>query len=266
MPLGTAGFFPSQTGRETCTVLVRVDRTLILFDAGTGTRWLADPAVRALLGDCDELHVVFSHFHLDHVAGLTWLVRLWDHGITLHVPSRDFVDADGEAVLRAISSPPYFAYPLESWWQKPTFRTFTADVFDVGGIDVRALKQVHPGGSVGYRVRDFAYIQDTEPTKAHEAFLDGIRLFLIDTMYDVADFSNRPGGGANRGHGSSETSGRLAHAVDAEQVGLVHLNPRYDEFRLQVVLDETRQFHPGAFVPNERACVTLEGRGAVRDR
>jgi glyoxylase-like metal-dependent hydrolase (beta-lactamase superfamily II) len=86
---------------------VRNERGALLIDAGTGaSRLLAEPE---LLDGVDRLHVVLTHFHLDHVAGLFYLAALevpfevWGAGEALEGTST------AELVRRLLESP--FAPP-----------------------------------------------------------------------------------------------------------------------------------------------------------
>jgi glyoxylase-like metal-dependent hydrolase (beta-lactamase superfamily II) len=46
----------------------------LVLDAGTGARWLVTE--RGLLNGVEHVHVVLTHFHLDHVCGLLYLPAL----------------------------------------------------------------------------------------------------------------------------------------------------------------------------------------------
>jgi ribonuclease BN (tRNA processing enzyme) len=71
--LGTGGWMPTDR-RETACYALRDGADLLVLDAGTGFRRLVtDPA---LLEGVERLHVVLTHFHLDHTAGLVCLPAL----------------------------------------------------------------------------------------------------------------------------------------------------------------------------------------------
>lgn len=62
-------------GRETACVLLRRDHSVVLLDAGTGVRRLAGEH-SDLLARATRLDVLLTHFHLDHVCGLSYLPAL----------------------------------------------------------------------------------------------------------------------------------------------------------------------------------------------
>jgi ribonuclease BN (tRNA processing enzyme) len=70
--LGSMGWMPSRDQQTAC-VLVELQDDLVLLDAGTGVANLA--LCTNVLGRHERLHVLLSHYHLDHMAGLMYLKR-----------------------------------------------------------------------------------------------------------------------------------------------------------------------------------------------
>ena len=118
--LGSGGWFA--THRHTTSVLVRTPTGSLLLDAGTGAG-LAAAGAAGPLGR--NVHVVLTHFHLDHVIGLACLPALGaDTRIEVWGPGRVLGSAT-EAILDGLFATPLFPTPL---------RSFIADVheLDVG--------------------------------------------------------------------------------------------------------------------------------------
>ncbi len=84
--LGSGGWIPTERRETACTLVRRGDQALLL-DAGTGARRLIGSAH---LDGVRRLDVVLTHFHLDHVCGLSYLpalpleVRIWAPGRWLY--------------------------------------------------------------------------------------------------------------------------------------------------------------------------------------
>ena len=71
--LGSGGRLPAD-GRETSCYTVREGSRMLLLDAGSGLRRLAtDPRLYA---GVERIDIALSHFHTDHLVGLSFLDAL----------------------------------------------------------------------------------------------------------------------------------------------------------------------------------------------
>jgi len=68
--LGTNGWYSTQTGSTSC-VLVDSESHCVVFDAGDGIYKLGDYLTRDR-----PVHLLLSHFHLDHISGFHVLAKL----------------------------------------------------------------------------------------------------------------------------------------------------------------------------------------------
>src|SRR5213080_2474065 len=101
--LGSGGGVPS-AARETRCTLVREGTSALLLDMGTGARrLLADPT---LLEGADQLHVVLTHFHFDHVCGLPYLPWLKQERATIWAPGRWLYRRSSGEILKPLRRPP----------------------------------------------------------------------------------------------------------------------------------------------------------------
>ena len=73
--LGTAGYLPA-AGRQTMSFLLATGTETLLLDAGSGVARLLEPQIARLLPADRRLDVLLSHYHLDHVVGLSYLLGL----------------------------------------------------------------------------------------------------------------------------------------------------------------------------------------------
>ena len=102
--LGTGGWLPTDE-RETACMYVRSGPDVLLLDAGTGARRLiTEPA---LLKGVERLHVVLSHFHLDHVMGLVALAGL-PLEREIWMPARLLAGLPADEVFERLVDPPFF--------------------------------------------------------------------------------------------------------------------------------------------------------------
>ncbi len=68
--LGSGGWIPTSK-RETCCAYLREGSHVLLIDAGTGVQRLLEQP--DLLSGAETVDIVLTHFHLDHVVGLSYL-------------------------------------------------------------------------------------------------------------------------------------------------------------------------------------------------
>jgi len=139
MPVGTREFVRFG-GDTTCYSVHRDDGRLVaIVDAGTGLRLALDH-----LTESAQVPVLLTHYHWDHIQGLSMCAPIWNRTVTLdfHGPF-DTRAAIGEAI-----SPPWFPvsivdmdvnfHPVE-----PSFR--------LDDVNVTSFPLNHPQGGVGYR-------------------------------------------------------------------------------------------------------------------
>src|SRR5438093_7967005 len=148
--LGTSGYHPSEQRQTACLMLPDAG---VVLDAGTGFF-----RVRQHLAST-TIDILLSHTHLDHVAGLTFLLS------TRFQKRLDRISVYGTADKLAacrehLLNENLFPAPLPIEWQPLSEQPLT-----IGGARITHFPLVHPGGCVGYRldwpVRSMAYITDT---------------------------------------------------------------------------------------------------------
>ncbi len=245
--LGSGGFYPSSERETSCYILTDEER-LLIFDCGTGLARIGSLIERLDFGHRHHIQIFLSHYHLDHSIGVTWLPGLLTQPTTVHYPQAPAVSAQGEEGLRALTSPPLFALPFADFPDSIGFEPIdAATALEIGDWSVTFLSQEHAGGSVGFRVNDsFAYVTDTDigGSPEHVAFLEGVDVALVDSMYDTDDHDALVTTGEPVEHGSSRGVAAVASEAGVDRPVLVHLNPRYDSGRLDRMCKEAQEVLP----------------------
>ena len=137
--LGTAGFHPNADRHTSCYFL---PDSGVLLDAGTGVFRLA-PLIQT-----DSIDILLSHAHLDHVAGLTFLLDVFYQRPVKKVTIWG-EQAKLDAVRNHLFSELIFPVQLDAEFRAIDDLTEFV-VADNARVSLRT--QDHPGGSVGYRV------------------------------------------------------------------------------------------------------------------
>ena len=237
VPLGTNGFIPT-FGRHTMSILVLTEAEAFLLDAGTGVARLLEPAVQALLQPYERLHICLSHYHLDHVVGLTYLLGAWRRGsVQIYAPERPFVEASAQEALGRLLHPPLFALTLDEFPTPVEVIPVTQAELRIGSQQVRWQPQRHPRGSAGIRIGDeVAYVTDTAVLDATAVFAQGVRLLLHELYY--RDGEATPAEMERVGHSSVRGVARIAREAGVARLMPIHHHPLRSPTELRQLAQE----------------------------
>ena len=226
--LGSGGWFPAHD-RQTATALIRDGDSAIMIDAGTGVgRLLEHPR---LLSGVTRLDILLTHFHLDHIAGLTFLPAIGAiEQTTIWGPGRELYDAGTAELLTWISREPF--YPVSFEQQQIEVREIPAGELELGGTRIHTRHQDrHSAPTLGLRFEDrLAWITDTAYDPAGAEFGAGCSLIAHEAWFLEREPRNPDI------HSSAAQAGAIAQAAGAERLLLIHLPPfsRYvDELVLE---------------------------------
>ena len=226
LPLGTNGYFPS-AGRQTMAFLVAAPGVALLLDGGSGLARLDEPAARELLAGVERVDLLLSHFHLDHVVGISYLPALLaGHRLRIFAPDVALVPAGGDALERLLS-PPLFPLPLARWPIPVEVVRYGAPALAIGPFQVRLRAQQHPGGSVGFRIDDLlAYVTDSIVDPRTVDLVRGVGMLLHEVWLDDAEAARSDPKTA--GHSSATAVAELARQAGVGRLVPVHHHPRRD--------------------------------------
>lgn len=224
VPLGTNGFIPT-FGRHTMSILVLTEAEAFLLDAGTGVARLLEPAVQALLQPYERLHICLSHYHLDHVVGLSYLLGAWRQGsVQIYAPEHPFVEASAQEALGRLLHPPLFPLTLDEFPIPIEVVPVTQEELRIGTLQVYWQPQKHPGGSAGIRIGNaLAYVTDTAVMDATIPFAQNVRLLLHELYYLDAEVT--PAKVKGEGHSYLSGVARIAREAGVRRLMPIHHHP-----------------------------------------
>jgi ribonuclease BN (tRNA processing enzyme) len=215
--LGSGGWIPTSR-RETCCAYLREGDHVLLIDAGTGVqRLVEDPE---LLAGAERLDIVLTHFHLDHVAGLSYLPALplrptlWGAGETL-------AGAPTAAILGRLFGSPLFAATLED--VSASVREIQSGAFEIGPFAISTrVQRLHTDPTLALRIGDaLTYCTDTAADPGNVGFAQGSSLLLHEAWYAEASTDDET-------HTAAGETGRIARQAGADRLVLIHVNPLQD--------------------------------------
>jgi ribonuclease BN (tRNA processing enzyme) len=215
--LGTGGYFPNLRRHTACFLLPDAG---IVLDAGSGICRLGNVL------QTNRLEVFLTHAHLDHVAGLTYLINV----VPEEVLSNTTIHGE-ESKLAAVREH-LFAEPIFPVPPPFRFQPLPAGALKLpDGGQLSHFPLVHPGASLGFRLdwpaHSLAYITDTTATEdaPYLSKIGGVDLLLHEAYF--AD--DRDGLPALTGHSSLPTVAKLAAAAEVKQLVLIHIDPRVED-------------------------------------
>ena len=222
--LGTNGYIPSY-GRHTMSFLVLGESDALVLDAGTGMSRLLEPAIRERLNGYDRLSILLSHYHLDHVVGLSFLLGVWpDHPTTIYGPSRPLVDADPIDAVNGLYRPPFFSIGLADLDAPVEIVSVSDSEFTVGEFHIRARRQPHPGGSIGIRIGDdLAYVTDTAIQDETVDFVRGVKALLHEVWMTDEEAAAETPDASRHSHESGVAD--IAREAGVEWLAPIHHHP-----------------------------------------
>ena len=237
--LATPGAATLSYGGNTSSVELELDdRTRVLLDAGTGIRELG---LRLANRPPGSLHLLLTHLHVDHLAGLPFFAPLWDPRVQIHVYAPTSPLESVENAIARYMSPPLFPVPIAEVPAKITFHDLPEKAWNLGSARVQAAPVTHRGPTVGYRIDEagssLAYLPDHEPylsaqPDAVEAeSLSGYQLareasvLIHDAQYLEREYPARIGWG----HSSVAHAVAFARAAHASRLVLFHHDPLHSD-------------------------------------
>ena len=237
----------------------------LVFDAGTGIVPYGDSM---LARGARQFHILLSHYHYDHIIGLTRFAPLFRTDIQIHFYGQTKGGLDIRSVIEKLFSFPFF--PVE-YRQLPSRKNMcfheviAGTPLEVGSMIVTAHHLNHPQQSLAYRVWDknlnvsAVYATDhehgTDADNSLVGFSKDAHLLLLDTTYTDEIYCQ---GRIGWGHSTARRGAELAGLANVGSFGLFHHDPdASDDFLKNRLLPEALACFPGSFLCKEGDSVRL---------
>jgi phosphoribosyl 1,2-cyclic phosphodiesterase len=228
-------------GGNTPCVAVELPDVHLVLDAGTGICALGQSLAAA---DRKPIHVLLTHFHLDHIQGLLFFAPLFQRGREVVIWAPHARRHSPRAQLAHYLSPPLSPVEIAELRASVSFRECRAGAWQIGGAQLRAAPILHRGLTLGFRVEhgggSLAYLPDHEPAlsarldRAPSRWLSGADLakdadvLIHDAQYDQDRYRLTRGWG----HSTVADAVRFADLVGAADLRLFHHDPSHDDATL----------------------------------
>lgn len=253
-------------GDTTSLLLIGSHNERIILDAGTGMNAVAEQLSEAEPG---RVTILFSHYHLDHVAGLTMNPLFYKPNWHFSLVGPVLGQWNVCNAVKGLLGPPYWPISYEAMKANFEFIDFTADEISVGGLKIRGCSVPHPGGCMAYRIDDadsdtsIVFATDMEWQKRtiiQEAeFMTMCRepkpadLLIMDAHFTRKNAKQFDGWG----HSCWEDTIQVAISAEVKRVILGHHAPEADDNALRIIEQNAKKEMPSAILGRAGQWLTI---------
>ncbi len=264
----TGSAFEEFGGDTTSLLIVGSRGQRLVLDAGTGMRAVAKQLACTGPG---EVTVLFSHYHLDHLAGMMMNPLFYRPDWSFNLVGPTFADGGVREAVTRLLAPPYWPVPWERMSARLEFAEFAADEIQVGLLRVRGCPVPHPGGCLAYRIDDggcgasLVFATDLEwrnrSNTQETAFMAMCREpKRVDALVMDAHFAGADADAfAGWGHSCWEDCLEIAESAGIEQVILGHHAPDADDKALRARERQVKKRMPGGILARAGQWLTIGG-------
>jgi phosphoribosyl 1,2-cyclic phosphodiesterase len=284
-----------QYGGNTACVEIRAGEKTLILDAGTGIIPLGQQLARDIgQGQrTNELVLLFSHLHHDHVQGFPFFTPAYMPNTSLHIFGPGTTPDALETVLEQNQSPTSFPVRLGDMGARKNIRSVRDSqmiIWDESGVQVTEASPnferdalivqmrrsvAHPGGVYLYRIswrgKSIVYATDTEGYVGGDrklvSFAERADLLIHDAQYTEAHYRGELTGVPSTqgyGHSTVKMACATANAAQVGQLVLFHHDPSYDDEQMAEIERDARERFADVQVAYEGLTVSLNVRELAR--
>jgi len=236
-------------GGNTSCVQVSSPSTSLIVDAGSGIRRLSEQLVcgKAGLGQ-DEIHILMTHFHWDHLIGLPFFVPIFIPGNKIHFYA---VQEDLELNVRNMFRNPNFPVSFESLGASLFFHELEPRTeMEIGDIKFTPYQLDHPDPCWGYRMEHngsvYSHCVDTECKRVSRKELgpdlplyQDVDLMVFDAQYSFLEAAKK----INWGHASAPIGLDIAMREKIKKILFVHHDPSASDEKIDQAKAQTSEYY-----------------------
>lgn len=267
----TAGY----GGNTSCVEVHAPGLPSVVIDCGTGARALGPVLLKR---PERELHLLFSHFHMDHLFGFPFFAPVFAPSFSITVTAAAFDPHDARDRIARYLNGVFHPVRLSEVPARVEFLAVRpGQPFSRGPWELSSCMLNHPGGALAYRVqhggRSVVYVSDTAPLsrpgeglagggppnareKQLVALLQGADAVVFDTMFTLPEYLEK----MTWGHAYPEYAVALCREAGVGTLWLFHHAPDASDTDLDALAERWAQHeNPRVRLAREGLTVNLEG-------
>jgi phosphoribosyl 1,2-cyclic phosphodiesterase len=253
-------------GNTSCVQVTLSDGQDLILDAGTGLRTLGIE-----LADRDEVTILLTHLHLDHIQGLMFFAPCFRSSARITIWGPSSPEADLQSRIARYISAPLSPVEVRELPCDVRFRDAPASEWQVGPATIRAEAVTHRGPTLGYRITDgddvLCYIPDHEPALGAPLeelepewisgydLARGASLLIHDCQYADEEYPEHVGWG----HSRLADTLAFARRTSSERLMLFHHDPLHTDPMLDEIQAAARARWCGDGGREEAVTMGVEG-------
>lgn len=233
-------------GHTPCASLVTSGGEWIIIDAGTGIKKLGDRMARQGRKEPLNLHLLFTHFHLDHVMGIPFFAPLYSPKTTL----RFYATCDPEETEKYLSGlmiGRYFPTEFKETPSRKVYKKISEKKFQIGDVEVSWCPLHHPQGSVSYKIQEkekqIVFATDTEHSEKGVderlvSFVQKADILIYDAFFTPEEYDL---GRRGWGHSTWLEGTKVAREAGVRNLYLSHYNPDHSDRQIDEFVSLARR-------------------------
>jgi len=244
-------------GNTPCAAVALGDDAFLVLDAGTGLRVMGHTLLQAGRNKNLRFDIFLSHYHFDHLEGLSLFPALYEAGCHIRVHGASTLDRTVGDVLRTLVAPPYFPVALTGAPAGVDFHVLNGEPVQVGALTVATLPLRHPDGCTAFRLEHpggrLVFATDHEHgdevvDRSLVEFARDAAVLVYDATYEPAEYEEMRRGW---GHSTWYAAVQTALAAKVRRLVLFHHHPEHTDDQLDAIQQLARQEFPDTDMARE---------------
>ena len=251
-------------GNTTCIYLDYMlndrNKSIAIIDAGTGIRKLGKEIGNGRIPGVENIFLLFTHFHWDHIQGLPFFDPAYKDGQKIKVfsPHHQMKKKELKSIFEVQMQREYFPVQLEDMGANFDFITQRKRVSEIVGersIDFSYRLNNHPGGAYSFKFmangKQVVICTDLEHGESIDEevveFCEEADLLIHDAQYTDEELVMH----RVWGHSSYSQVIEVAKLANVKQLAFTHHDPDHDDDFLTKMEIECQEKFPNCFMARD---------------